>query len=98
PSQRALGARAAHLARQLVTENLVLAVAGGSLSLALAGLLLKTLLRQAPDGLPRADIIGLAGTPLAVSALVTLLAGMLFGVAPSAGDAGLALSSPLRFP
>ena len=94
--RRAIGASAADLARQLVTENLVLAVAGGSLSLALAGLLLKTLLRQAPDGLPRADIIGLAGTPLAVSAVVTLLAGMLFGVAPSLGVLRFDLSSPLR--
>ncbi len=94
--RRALGASAADLARQLLTENVVLALAGGALGLVLAALLLRTLLRLAPGGLPRADMIGLAGAPLAVSGLVTLVAVLLFGLAPSVGALRFDLASPLR--
>jgi putative ABC transport system permease protein len=94
--RRALGAAAGDLARQLLTENVVLAVAGGALGLGLASILLRMLPRLAPEGLPRADMIGLAGTPIAVSGLVTLVAVLLFGIAPSLGALRFDPSSPLR--
>ena len=94
--RRALGAAASDIARQLLVENAVLALAGGTLGLGLATILLRVLPRLAPEGLPRADMIGLAGAPLAVSGLVTLLAVLLFGVAPSLGALRLDLTSPIR--
>ena len=42
----------------------LLAVAGGALGVVLARVLLDALIRLAPSGLPRTDLISLAGTPL----------------------------------
>jgi len=51
--RRALGAGRGRLAAQLLTESLVLSVAGGALGLALAAAALKALIAFAPSGIPR---------------------------------------------
>jgi putative ABC transport system permease protein len=84
----ALGAGRARLARQLITESLTLAVAGG-----LAGLLITMwgidLLPSALEArLPRADGIRIDGTVLAFSIGATLLTGLFFGLAPAMQTAG----------
>ena len=94
--RRAIGASASDLVRQLLTESLLLALAGGVVGVALARLLLDALVRLAPSGLPRADLIVLAGTPLLAGGLVTGLTVLLFGVAPSLAALRFDLSSPLR--
>jgi predicted permease len=94
--RRALGASAAHLVRQLLIESGVLAIVGGALGVLLARLFLETLLRVAPAGLPRADVISLAGTPLVAAALVTAMAVLLFGIVPAFAAVRFDLSSPLR--
>jgi predicted permease len=94
--RRTLGATSSDLARQLLTESLVIAFVGGALGLGVAALVLRALPLLAPEGLPRADMVGLAGTPLAISGVVTLLALILFALAPSLSALRLDLASPMR--
>ncbi len=79
----ALGASRRRVLRQLVFENLVLAVAGGVLGILLAGGLLSVMTTQMPVDLPRVDEIRLSGTGVAVAAALTLLTGVLFSLMPA---------------
>ncbi len=94
--RRAIGASAADIVRQLLTESLLLAVTGGVLGVVLARVLLDGLVRLAPSGLPRTDLIVMAGTPLLVGAAVTAATVVLFGIVPSFAVLRFDLSSPLR--
>ena len=94
--RRAIGASAADLVRQLLVESAVLALAGGVIGVALARALLDALMRLSPSGLPRTDLIALAGTPLVTGVLVTALTMILFGLMPSLAAVRFDLSSPLR--
>lgn len=78
----AFGAGRARLARQLLTESLFLAGAGAILGLGLAQVGLRVLLGFAPVSLPRGETVSLDGTVLAVVAGVSVLTGVLFGMAP----------------
>ena len=80
----AFGAGRARLVKQLATESLVLAGAGALIGLALAQVGVRFLLGLAPVTLPRATDISVDGTVLAVVAGVSLLTGVLFGLAPMA--------------
>jgi putative ABC transport system permease protein len=77
----ALGAGRGRIARQLVTENLVLAAAGGALGIALSYWGTKVMLSLVPGSMPRADDIGIDWRVLSVAALVVVIAGVLFGIA-----------------
>ena len=77
----ALGAGRGRIARQLVTENLVLAAAGGGLGVAISYWATKVMLSLVPGSMPRADDIGLDWRVLSFAAFVALAAGVLFGVA-----------------
>ena len=94
--RRAVGASAADIVRQLLTESVLLALAGGALGVLLARVLLDTIVRLAPSGLPRTDLITMAGTPLLVGAGVTAATVVLFGIVPSFAVLRFDLSSPLR--
>lgn len=85
--RRALGATSGAVARQLLMEGVLLGAAGGALGLALAAGLLGVLPSLAPDRLPRAEVIGLGGVPVAVAIAITLLAVLLFAVAPAVAAA-----------
>jgi len=94
--RRAIGASAFDLIRQQLIESLILATAGGALGVVVARALLDALVLLAPSGLPRTDMITLAGTPLGIGVLVTGLTVLLFGVAPSFATLRVDLISPLR--
>ncbi|HXT14913.1 MAG TPA: ADOP family duplicated permease [Gemmatimonadaceae bacterium] len=94
--RRALGASAADLVRQLLCESVLLALAGGTLGVLLARVLLDALVRLAPTGLPRTDLITVAGTPLLAGAVVTAATAVLFGAIPAFVAVRFDLSSPLR--
>src|SRR6185436_2350075 len=94
--RRAIGASVLDLVRQLLTESSLLALAGGALGVALARVLLDAVVRFAPAGLPRTDLIELAGTPLLGGALITGVTVILFGVVPTFVAMRFDLSSPLR--
>nr|WP_225937225.1 ABC transporter permease [Myxococcus sp. RHSTA-1-4] len=86
----ALGAAPGRLVRQLLTESLLLSLAGGGLGLALATAVLPALLAMAPETLPGMPWAGLAGAEVEVSGAVlaftlgaSLLTGLLFGLLPA---------------
>ena len=79
----AMGAGRSRIVRQLVTESLLVAAVGGAVGLLLARVGLSALLALAPDDLPRAAAIHLNGTVLLFSMGLTVLAGLLFGLAPA---------------
>lgn len=78
-----LGAGRGRLARQLLTENLLLAVVGGLVGVVLAYVLERILLTLIPTSMPRVSEIGLSGSVLAFAMSVTLLTGMLIGLLPA---------------
>jgi putative ABC transport system permease protein len=79
----ALGAGRARLVRQLVTEAVVLAVAGGVIGLALAYWGTETLIAAKPADLPRLDEIGLDSTVVFFTLGAALLTGLIFGMVPA---------------
>jgi putative ABC transport system permease protein len=92
----ALGAGRARIIRQLLTESLLLAVTGGLLGALLATWGIDLLRKLAPDNLPRLEQIGIDGRVLGWTALVSLLTGVLFGLAPAWQSSRLSLSEALK--
>jgi putative ABC transport system permease protein len=91
----ALGAGRARLVRQLVTESLLLWTVGGAAGVALGALLLRALADLAPVDLPRAAAIGIDGSVLAFSALLSIATGLIFGLVPALNSAPLRLTQAL---
>jgi putative ABC transport system permease protein len=87
----ALGATPFRIIRQLFTESSILSVLGGGLGLVLAFFGIKLLLASLPGSIsiPRADEITIDGQVLIFTIIVSLLAGILCGLAPA-----LRLSKP----
>jgi len=79
----ALGASRWRVMRQLLTESSLLALMGGALGLLLAKLGIKLILTVNPDSIPRAGEINLDGRVLAFTLAVSLLTGIIFGIAPA---------------
>jgi putative ABC transport system permease protein len=82
--RQALGAGRSRVARQVLTESMLLAVGGGALGLAVGKSFLTLLLAaQATTNLPRANEISLDGHVLVFTLAVSLFAGLLFGSLPA---------------
>jgi putative ABC transport system permease protein len=77
----ALGAARGRLARQLVTENLVLCLVGMVVGLTLASWGTNVMLSLVPGSLPRADDVGFDWRVLSFAGLLALIAALGFGVA-----------------
>ena len=78
----ALGADRASLVRQLLTESVILALCGGVLGLLLAQWSVKSLVALNPN-LPRASEIGIDANVMVFTLLVSVVTGLLFGLAPA---------------
>jgi len=79
----ALGAGRQRLLRQLLTESITLAMGAGLLGFGLAVAGVRVLAFAAPPGVPRLDEVGLDYSVLLFTLGLSLLAGALFGLAPS---------------
>jgi len=78
----AMGASRFRLLRQLLTESVLLAAAGGALGLLLASYGLELLLKLEGGNLPRINEIGIDKGVLIFTSCVSLFSGILFGLAP----------------
>jgi predicted permease len=79
----ALGASRGRVLRQLLTESVVLTIAGGGLGLLLAKWGTQTALNSLPQALPRAGEVRLDARVLVFTLAISVLAGILFGLAPA---------------
>jgi predicted permease len=92
----ALGASHMRVIRQLLTESVLLAGLGGTLGLLLAFWATKAALSTLPGTLPRANEISLDGRVLLFTMALSLLAAIVFGLAPALKSSRLNLQEILR--
>jgi putative ABC transport system permease protein len=79
----ALGAGRFRLVRQLLTESLVLAIAGGAAGIVLANAGVELLKWLGPQSLPRLEEVNVSGGVLVFTFVTTIFTGMLFGLGPA---------------
>ncbi|HWS87833.1 MAG TPA: ABC transporter permease [Pyrinomonadaceae bacterium] len=92
----ALGAGRWRLLRQSLTESLLLSLAGGGLGLLLAAWVTRAALDALPTGLPRAEEVELDLRVLLFTLAVSLLTGVLAGLAPALKTSQERLSETLK--
>lgn len=92
----ALGAGRARLVRQLLTEALVLAVAGALGGLAVAYGLVRFVVAIGPEGIPRLEHAGVDWRVLAFTLALAVLSSVLFGLLPALRSAGPRIQGTLR--
>ena len=82
-TRAALGARPSRLIRQLLTESILLALAGGALGLLLARVGVRVLVALAPVDLPRAGNIRVDTIAYAFAFAIAVLVGVVVGMVPA---------------
>jgi putative ABC transport system permease protein len=92
----ALGARQLRLFRQLLTESVLLSVIGGAVGLALAQILTRVLVIVGPEDIPRLNEVAVDGRVLAFAFAVSVLTGIVFGLAPGVHVTKLGLGDSLK--
>ena len=92
----ALGASPLRVVRQLLTESVILAGAGGAAGVAIAFLLLRGVLAIHPPQVPRMEQTTIDGTVLAYSLLASVVVGILFGLAPAIEAVRIDITDGLR--
>jgi ABC-type antimicrobial peptide transport system permease subunit len=85
----ALGATRMRIVRQLSTESVLLAFAGGASGIALAFLALHWVRLLGPQTVPRMNDVGIGLAPLAFTFMVCIFSAILFGLAPACSSAVL---------
>src|SRR5262249_48976383 len=91
-----LGASRLRLTRQLLTESLLFALAGGAAGVALAGWTIKLLVILRRGNLPRLDEVAIDARVLVFACVVTAATGILCGLAPAWQLAGAELATALK--
>jgi predicted permease len=81
--RRSLGAARWRLARQMLTESILLAIIGGAFGVALAYGGFAAMLALLPPNQPRIHVIGIDWRVLSVTAAASIATGLLFGLMPA---------------
>src|SRR5271170_2614293 len=92
----ALGASSARIVRQLVTESVLLSLAGGTLGLLLAKWGVRPVLAALPGSLPRSENIGVNLSVLLFALAISVVVGILFGLAPALQSSQTDLQAALK--
>ncbi|HEX6324428.1 MAG TPA: ABC transporter permease [Vicinamibacterales bacterium] len=92
----ALGAGRGRIARQLLTESMTFALAGGTLGVALAFVLVRALPALAPAEFPRLEQVAVDGGALLVTLAASLLVGILAGLMPALRGARHGIGAAMR--
>ena len=95
-TRAALGASPARLTRQMVTESLIIAISGGVLGVLLGWVAVRAFTAFAVEQLPRGAEVSLDLTTLLVAFLVSVVAGLIFGMVPAARLRGADLGAIFR--
>jgi putative ABC transport system permease protein len=91
-----LGATRPRTVRQLLTESLLLSVVGGALGLLLAWWGLASLLKFSPANIPRLDNVHLDARALCFTFGLSLLTGVIFGLAPALQTSQIDIGETLK--
>lgn len=92
----ALGAGRGRIARQLLTESMIISLAGGVLGVALSAIGIRGLVALMPTWFPRVDEIGIDLRVLGFATLVTIASGAIFGLAPAVQSTRLNFMDALK--
>lgn len=92
----ALGAGRARIVRQLVTESMLLWVAGALLGMIVTLWILAAVVQLGPEGLPRLSEIAIDGRALGFAAGITVVTGLAFGLLPALHAARMGLAALIR--
>jgi predicted permease len=92
----ALGASRGRMVRQMLTESMLLSLIGGAAGIATAVVTLRFILRFMPSNIPRLNEVRIDWVVLAFALLISILTGLVFGLAPALHSANGALSSAIR--
>ncbi|HEX8775379.1 MAG TPA: ABC transporter permease [Pyrinomonadaceae bacterium] len=94
--RRALGASRWRIVRQLLTESLLLALVGGALGLLLGWWGVDVLMAAIPTDIPLAGEVSLDWRVLGFTAALSVMTGILFGLAPAMQSSKLDLTESLK--
>jgi putative ABC transport system permease protein len=92
----ALGASRGRVVRQLLTESILLSLAGGALGLVLAVWWSDLLVALGKEDIPRALQVGLDWRVLGFTLLVSVLTGVVFGLVPALHSSNTQLTETLK--
>jgi predicted permease len=91
-----LGASRGRMVRQMLTESMLLSLIGGAAGVAAAVGTLDVILRFVPSSVPRLHEVRIDWVVLAFALLMSVLTGLVFGLAPAFHSAKVALFSAIR--
>jgi predicted permease len=92
----ALGASRGRMVRQMLTESMLLSLIGGIAGIATAVGTLGFILRFVPSNVPRLSEVRIDWAVLAFALLISILTGLVFGLAPALHSAKGAVASAIR--
>jgi predicted permease len=92
----AVGASRARIARQLLTESALLALTGGMLGMVIALGAGEALRAFGPENIPRLNEIGVDGRVVAFTLFISMLTGVVFGLAPALRASRVDLNETLK--